>query len=586
MLALKVNNEFIDLPADVSLELERNNPFLSDDDIQGEFSLGLTIRYTEKNYRLLQYQGNFYKNNQKYTVDAEIYDNRMFRYAGSLVITQLQSNMNNVEETIWTGFFTIGSASFLQSIQDVLLQDVDFGGERVFNTTTSDPNDGSGGFWQHVYQTIVPNAFPYCFPMISNEGWPQSNLSSIKWMNLFANTYAVNENGISLCPAIYLSYILERIFANFGWKISGDILNDEGFKKIVIPSFQAIDWNNYRVAGGGTIFPINPKPVVKFDLADHVPQDLTIGSFLVSIKNRMGWFFDFDSATKTAYLKGYQNIINAPAKDWTKYVQSNYTSEYPDPPKVYSLVNNIDPNDGFPVLKEIDESTIIRANVVADLPAPTVANVDQIAFIFSENNYYQCSLILNSDPDAYEWAFYAHNIGDYQQSPDADTTIESDISTMPTMPVAAFTGGAKAKVPVCNQPGNYFKSTGGVQSWEVRFLFYHGIYPGETGVLYPFASCDNIAMSGTNPSGQWVLPYRHQFDDVNDGTFDYWWKAWLKLLSIQDLRTFTLALPVTELKKFSFSDKIFINNVFFIVQSAKEILPYQGLIEMKMKRIY
>lgn len=586
MLALQVNNEFIDLPADVSLELERNNPFLSDDDIQGEFSLGLTIRYTEKNFRLLQYTGNFSKGNQKYTIDAAIYDAGIFRYAGKLVVTQHQSNMNDIEQTVWSGFFTIGSASFLQSIQNDLLSDIDLGGERSFNFTSADPSDGSGGFWQHIHETITPNAFPYCFPPISNPDW--SPLPSITWMNEIGQDqhYAVALNAISLCPAIYLSYLLEKLFANYGWKISGGIINDPGYQKIIIPSFQAIKWCTYRVRDNAFIDPVTPFPVVTFDLADHVPQDLTIGSFLVSLKNRMGWYFDFDSNTKTAYLNGYQKVMSGAVKDWTKYVQASYTADYSDAPKVYELVNNIDSSDTFPVIMDIDESEISRVNTVADLPPASADNEGDIAYVFAEDEYFQSQALTDTD-DQYSWIFYSHNIGNYSPDPDADNTpIESDISTMPTLLTAWFTGTDKAKVPVCNQPGNYFKAASET-SWAIRFLFYHGLCAATNGLLYPFASSDNITSNGdTVGTTPWSLPYRHEYGVLNDGTYDYWWKAWLRMLSIQDTRTFTLALPVTVLRQFSFGDRIFINNVFFVVASAKETLPYKDLIEMKMKRIY
>lgn len=578
MLAIKVNTEFIDLPADVSLELERNNPFLSDDDIQGEFSLGLTIRYTEKNYRLLQYAGNFYKGNQKYTVDAEIYDAAMFRYAGKLVITQHQSNMNNIEETVWTGFFTIGSASFLQSIQDVLLSDIDLGGVRSFNWTTPD-KDGSNGFWQHLYAARTPNAFDYTFYPISNNGWT-NDLLSIEGMNMMDgnNDYQIINNAIAVCPCIYLSFVLQSIFKNYGWKLQGEILQDVGFQKITIPSFQAIKWCNY--VRTGVIMSVTPLPVITFDLADHVPQSITIGSFLVSVKNRMGWYFDFDSNTKTATLRANKTLIDSPVKDWTKYVMSSYNADYADLPKVYELVNNIDSNDDYPITKNVPEDGLIRVANISDLPAPSSSNDGSYAFVFLENNYYQCQ---SDDSGVLSWQFYAHNIGDYSPE-NKDTTIESDISTMPTV-LHQWRGSDKILLPTCLQPGNFFKSKNGTQDFAVRFLFYHGMFPDTGGISYPFASCINQAISGT-PTGAWVLPYRHEFGAVNDGTYDYWWKAWLKLLSIQDMRTFTLALPVNELRNFSFSDIIFIHNVFFIVQSAKETLPYKDLIEMKMKRIY
>lgn len=592
MLAIKINNTFLDLPADMSLELERNNPFLTDD-IQGEFSLGLTLKYSETNYRLLQYIGNFYKKNNKYTVDAQLYDNGSFRYGGKLVINQHQSNMNNVESTVWTGFFTMGSASFLQEIQDVLLQDVDLGGVRTFNFTGYNATDGSGGFFQHVHSARVPNALPYTFYPIHNIKWfGNDDYDGNKFMNALATNGSNNffgkpdnmgnvyySNAASFCPAIYLSFLLERIFKNFGWQLSGDMLNDTGYQKLTIPSFQAIKWINFVDVLAAWLY--DPMPVIKFDLADHVPQDITIGSFLINLKNRFGWYFDFDSNSQTAYIRANKNLVGGTVKDWTKFVQADYLAEYQDNQKVYSLINNIDSNDTLPITKNIDESNLTRVSKFSALPAAGKAYEGNIYFALFENNYYVCEY--NTTTSIWQWNIYANNIGDYTPT-DNNDAIESDISTMPVA-LRTTSGTVKALVPVCAQTGNYWNSKAGQQSFAVRFLFYHGMWPDTNGVPYPYASCHNMAITGT-PTGEWVIPYRHQFASVNDGSYDYWWQAWLILLSIQDFRTFTLQLPVMELKKFNFSDTIYINNVSFIVRSIKELLPYKGMVEMKMKRIY
>ena len=72
MLGIKINNEFLDHTADISLELERNNPYLSNDEIPGEYSLGISLRYSDKNYRLLNYNGNWTKKKNKISVDAQV----------------------------------------------------------------------------------------------------------------------------------------------------------------------------------------------------------------------------------------------------------------------------------------------------------------------------------------------------------------------------------------------------------------------------------------------------------------------------------------------------------------------------------
>lgn len=599
MLGIKINGEYLDLPADIGLEMQRNNPYLNDD-IQGEFSLTLNIKYTDKNYRVLTYAGNFYKKNEKLLFDAEIYDNGTFRYGGVLVINQHTANMNRQSETSWSGFFTIGSSSFFQMIQDYRLQDVDYGGARNFRFTTFNINDGSGGFWQHIHAARTPNSFPYTFYPIVNYGWNTKYI--VQWMNKLDDnnnfvTYdqntssLVGSNTVSITPAIYYSYILTRIFAQFGWKISGEILSDPGFIKLTMPSFNAITWARFRWHGG--IF--DPGYLnahlwnISFDLADHVPQSVTVGEFLTNLKTRFGWYFYFDSFAKTAYLKPYKNLIGTTAKDWTGYVAAPYTAEYKDKSKTFSLVNNIDANDLYPVILKVDETTLLPPAFSPEtFPDAQTSAEGAVIYSFLNNSYYINQI--NDAGDLFEWVFFSHNIGDYEP-PGSDTVIESEISTMP-IEVVQNREGFRALCPRCYQPGNFAYSPSGVVGWGMRALFYHGMVTDKnvdgsfSGTLpYPYASCHNLTIDNQQ-IGKWSIPYRHEYLAVNDGTYDTWWKTWLALLSIQDIRTFNFRLPLNELKNFKFDDSIVINNVFFIVMEFKEVLPYKGVTEFKMKRIY
>lgn len=599
MLGIKINNEYLDLPADIGLEMERNNPYLTDD-IPGEYSLGLTIKYTDRNYRILTHAGNFYRKNEKLLFDAAIYDKGGFRYGGVLVINQHSSNLNRISETSWTGFFTIGSSSFFQQIKDVRLQDIDYGGTRTFPFTTDNHWDGSGGFWQHIHAARVPNSFPYTFfPIYNiNNGW--SEIYSASWMNrvndynnflsgLGYELHFVDTNAISIVPAIYLSFLLEQVFKSAGWKLAGNVLTDPGFMKLTMQSFQAIRWCDFKWNLGHSKFLFTALPNVSFDLADHVPQSKTVGQLVTNLKTRFGWYFDFDSNTKTAYLLAYKNHNNTSAKNWTRYVSAGYNAEYQEPAKIFSLINNIDSNDTYPVILKIDESELLPpVYSIETLPDASLYAEGTAIFVFLQNSYYATQY--NTGSGVFEWIFFSHNVGNYE--PDkADTSIESDIGTMP-VEIRYHRSGYQALIPVCHQLGNFFNSKVGVQDWGMRLLFYHGMVSDQkqdnsfTGaLLYPYASCHNLTIDN-HELGAWSIPYRHEYLAVNDGTYDYWWKEWLKLLSIQDTRTFTLQLPITELKKFSFNDTIVIDNVFFVVVSFKEVLPYKGVSEFKMKRIY
>jgi len=131
---------------------------------------------------------------------------------------------------------------------------------------------------------------------------------------------------------------------------------------------------------------------------------------------------------KTAYLRSDKSLIEGAVKDWTDFVQSAYTAEYQDIAKIYSLINNIDQSDYFPVVKNVDETGLLRVANVAALPAASDVYDGSYAYALSENNFYLCQP--DETTNVYKWIFYAHNIGDYSPA-NADTPIESDISTMP-----------------------------------------------------------------------------------------------------------------------------------------------------------
>lgn len=600
MLGIKINNGFLDIPSGVLMELQRNNPMLSTDEIEGEYSFPISVRYTENNYRLFQFVGNWYKVNSKYTVDAEIYDNGQLRYTGKLVIINHTGNLLNPETLTWNVTIYLNSSSFMQDIRDVYLKDIDLGGDRSFPFTGYDIDDDSGGFWQHIHEARTPNAFPYTFYPVKNPSWkpeePRWNPDYAGWMNRLNDdgNFQYDPDGVdnrpnifNIVPSIYVKYILERIAAHKGWKLTGDMLNDTGFNKLTQVGTRAIEWIERRSFAPTESIPslwfsYTLKDEIIFNLKDFVPQNITCEQYLINLKNRLGLKIDFDSISKTLSINPLKLTIYNQAKDWSKYALTPYIVDYKETVNKYSLINNIDSDDTFPLSANIDPSkTIAAVENQSMLPAPADTADGAICYSYKENIYWINEW--DEDIHSYKWNLLSHNIGNREVA-DANKTFTSDFSTMPTIP-QVIRPGVKALIPTCDKQGNHaaFKE---YTEWAVRLLFYHGMVNDEDGQPYPYASCHSSDNEGNNDLTPWSLPYERRYADLNNGVYDYFFKDYLSYIQKDDVRTMVFALPVHELLTYSWADRIRINNAEFIAESYKEIVPYKGLVEFKLKRVF
>ncbi len=281
------SGEFFDIPSDISLEIERSNPYLgSAEEIPGESTLPINMGYTDKNYRLVSYHGNFYKRNSKLSIAVEIHDRGNYKYSGTFVIQAHSSNMNQITDTVWNGIVTFNASSFFQNAKNLLLNEIDMGGERSFPWTTGLPYDGSDGFWQHIHEARAPDAFDYVFYPVINPAWAtflnaDEDTKLYLGMNLLGQAEGHTDNDFSLpigglgldernlysiVPMIYVKFILQKIFDAIGWTLTGDILEDEGFKRLTLVGTRGI---KYMTVPRGSLVINTISPVV-FDLKDFV----------------------------------------------------------------------------------------------------------------------------------------------------------------------------------------------------------------------------------------------------------------------------------------------------------------------------
>ncbi len=600
MTGIEIDGEFLDLPPGVSLEIEQNSPYLNNEVIYGDYSLPITIPYTDKNFRMLSYTGQHHLQHEKITVEARLHASAGSVFIGTLVIDGYERNANVNGSILTKAIFTFALSSFFQSIKGKKLSDLQLGGIRTFSWTGFSPYDGSGGFWQHAHATFgSPATYDYTFPPIKNDeyGYYFGNdgspaFKNIYWMNKLqtghSQPYLEQELNIaSLCPAVKISYILNCIFTEMGWDLEGEVIDDTTFQKLYMQSFRGIYWCDYTAVG---LLSVVTKGSVDVDLREHMPPDYTIQSFIIDLKNRYGIAFVFDKDRQKCTLKFMKNIANnGNPKDLTKWAHAQVKTKF-SIPKIITLENVIDSEDNFPVpLTNTDIPTTPAVMGKDDLLDPNTTPLDEgvYCFVRKENTWYITAT--NPDATALEWLRAGDNIGDVI-IPDANESFKTEMSTLATGWVE-YRLNFYGQIPVCQQNGNWHQNLK-LTPWKPRIILYHGLqydqyvdYTDTGKQLYPMAGSHNLDNYG-NDLGGWSNVY-----EFNDGTKEtglkaYLWDDWIAFYNKVDLRTYTFNLPLYQFYDLKWEDIINIHSAKFIIKQMRYTIPYSGTVEMELLKIY
>lgn len=586
MLGIKIGDEFLDLPPGLSLEHEDINPFLQfGDEITGGYSLPFEVQSTPKNLRLLQYAGLIQKRVDNAGIDAQIFENGIQTVIGKVKIEKPTNNLNRVQDGIISCYLLTASASFYQDVKNKNLRDIDTGGDRSFaweGLTTS-------GFWGHLHDVLnaAPNSYDYAIYPVKNEGWMVDGTDSILIMNntaLFTGVPGLLDQNFETKSGInhlvvfpYLKFIMQKAAAAAGYTIDGDIFNDADFVRITMINFHAIDWCTYKRASVGH-YTYTPHDTVTFNLTDCLP-DMGIGEFFIALKNRFGWWYDFDNKSKKITIQNITDAAISEAKDFTKYASPVVPKTVSQDSKIFALRNQFatDLGDGAPDLKTVNYQGQLDA--YTDLPAADESIFGTVYLVVEDNNFYIC--LQNDSSGDFEWQLYAYNIYDY--APDGST---DDITT------AATTVGMETKdsyqdlIPRIDAQGEWFGREDNETTWGIHLCFFHGARDNRSGDPLIYASPHVYDSAGVQVA-QWGLPFECFLDDGTDvGLYKSQWKDLLDLLNSQETLEVTLYLPYHEYLKLKFSDRIIIAGVLLFITDRKSRKPYDGSVVLECVRIF
>lgn len=590
MISLKKNSKVIDLFPNTVIQRERKSPFFigkdsaGKDGIPGETTFPFKLPATDNNLRILDFP-HLLPHLKTKLHDCTLDDNGILISDGKLVLDTVNNDLNRNNTGTIDSHFLSNSSEFYKKVEKKKLKDLSLGGERTFSWNGYSRTNP--GFWKHVHDTfnyINCDSGDYVFYPIANSGYlggTRGFQNELKFIN-GANDVEINPDYTvcSLTPHIYVAYILKQIFAENGYALSGDPLNDYDFKKLTLVSFFGVEWSDLIFSPEDPDSDTPPDPLliptplsqIKIKLSEHVPPTVTIPTFIVEMQKFLPIGFEFDDNKKTCKLYWLTALTDTQLKDRTNQFSPRHSISFGDGLGIamnYGIKRNVDPTDLF-ISKTTINGTDSGGTQIHGRPADPV-------------NY-------NYVPD------------------DTENFIESNISSLPmavcrpfvyTGPGSPGTRPPLAVMPTCDVEGSWHgkeelldedeKPKGYSVEYGIRFLFYRG----KTNSLN-----DNRAMlpNGTNTvnvgsasfkqdftatDGNWSLPFvQSTFGMIK------LWLPWLKVIGNGETLSGILTMPLYEYLQLRWSEVLLINNTTYILQQIREHLPYPGNFQFQAVRKY
>lgn len=578
-LGIQINGEGLDLNPGIIIDMERNNPLSQfDNQVIGSFSYPFDVKNTARNARLLNYSGAIQKRIDNSGIDAQVFDNGLQVLNGKIKIERTTPHLNKGSRTGISCYLLSENADFWQQVKTTKLRDVVMGGDRSFEWDGL--NDTGDGFWAHIHTVAraATNAFDYAFFPVINHGWPLGD-AEVPLMNkmyydssevFFPSNYTeVDLREMNrIVPMPYLHYVMGKVFEHAGWTVNGEILDDTYFRLITIINFRAIDWAYPTSADAASFTPRDP---VVFNLQDHMP-DMTVGEFLVALKNRFGWWYDFDKSSKTCTIKYLKDVATGELKDITQYTEPVVLKSVLQDRRIYALTNGIQGPDW----NLVDFQGYVSQ--YDDLPAAAEALYGQVYLLTSENNYYICQ---QADDDSWTWElFYANN---YDFTPEGFTDEIPTSSQVPQMDYHAF---MDTMLPRVDNMGEWFGRTDGTATWGLHLAFYHGVrFNASNTEAFPYASPHIYDPQGIKIAN-WGLTYQCFETDGDDvGLYQTFWKPFLDLLNVTEEIEITVHLPLSDYLNLRYENQLVVDGVKMFIKTLKTKIPYDKIINLVCTRM-
>lgn len=471
-LVLTTQDEFhremrLDMFPDTHISLKILNPMFQE---MGSHTTPFTLPTSKNNLVAFGFpnrvEGYFASRQQAYPI--RIFHQGIQILTGTLTITS--SDKSNIE-----CYFKSGNGNFWSDIREKSLKDIALGKSPVYPQMYDRYIFASQSLWSKYPQ------YPFaCYPIINEKLAEDTGIEGIyqdkKVINHFYHDLQTLEQGVegAIIPQLYVAYILERLFATFGYSVEENVF-------VTHPELSTLTlYNSYTYF---TAFVADPP--AQFDYANHV-QDYPITDFLNVLEVMFGTKLYVNDLTKTIRFVFIRDLLTRPSGRLLKKITSSITLE--TVPGYDSMEFNFNGDDVVmeeDAIKDIDNHPMDPPVMyLADLPNPTT--IFSTRYVITEDRYYIA--MKSQAPPLVNWELYSYNLRKGATQPGQNPwKIECPGFTLPIyLGYDNFYTAAPywdvAHWPLAAHPGvgnfSFAPEKEGKHSFTPRFLFYRGMQSG------------------------------------------------------------------------------------------------------------
>ena len=332
MLDIRIDGEPADLLPGTSVTLERFNPLLDFEKVEGSRVYGFELPDTPTNRRLLGY---FYQPQVGYT-------ERKFRcdkyFAGQL-IEQGYVMIHQVKETGFSLYFSQNLGEIFGDYQNVLLSELPLWAGPVPASPVAAAN--------HLVDS-------FALPTVQNDSFYGNQV--VGGYNGLMNEWAGgNYNTVARVPMFFLGWVFRQFGQLTGWQFDGGFWTDPAYARLLL-------YNTYSLDGLSVL-----------ESRNHLPE-LTLPGLLMELRRVFNLYLAFDVRRQVCTVDLADTVLaTSEVVDWTQKAAPQHT-KVPDLANRLELGFDLDGNDALmkPIPADLDKyvtagstgtTTVIRSKL-------------------------------------------------------------------------------------------------------------------------------------------------------------------------------------------------------------------------------
>jgi hypothetical protein len=271
MIGFRIDGEELDLNASTSVQVEYYSGLFEIERIPGMLTFPVTLPWSKKNKRLLGFPGNLsVRRYRREPFDCQMYLGNLWRI-GKLYI------LGTSDKGI--------SVNFQSDIGDL--------GDGFKNDSLHDLDLGSVPLSMAV-QAVYPESTYALFPVYNPVFYDNDEAFATYagYLNYYDTSFKTLSTQHPCTPFPYLVHIMRQVMAHYGYRITGQWLEEEETRRLVIYNTYALD--------------APEQATVEHRL--HVP-DIKVNEFMKAIRAAFGLGYLFNTATKTMEVVRLNDVV-------------------------------------------------------------------------------------------------------------------------------------------------------------------------------------------------------------------------------------------------------------------------------------